>query len=138
MKRDWWPQSDSENKMYTFRCCQTQPNQIDIGYIPALGTATKVYPTCFRTSSVSLYFQDHPAQENQEFWALQYQLERRKMILFSLWQKLRRLPERHTSRSCSVIERETLCVPITTVAARKLRQNSHFCGILQNFAEILS
>ena len=26
MKRDWWPQSDSENKMYTFRCCQTQPN----------------------------------------------------------------------------------------------------------------
>ena len=44
----------------------------------------------------------------------------------------------HTSRSCSVIERETLCVPITTVAARTLRQNSHFCGILRNFAEILS
>ena len=109
--------------MYTFRCCQTQPNQIDIGYIPPVLRYTKpalgLLLLLLLGSSVSFYFQDHPAQE--EFSLVPIGASKNDLIFF-VWQKLRRLQfsfaETHTHRSCSVIERETLCVPITTVAAR--------------------
>ena len=108
--------------MYTFRCCQTQPNQIDIGYIPPVLRYTKPalgLLLLLLGSSVSFYFQDHPAQE--EFSLVPIGASKNDLIFF-VWQKLRRLQfsfaETHTHRSCSVIERETLCVPITTVAAR--------------------